>query len=64
MNRRTDPLTYRHPRTTTEAFGCDATQAVAVYKYRTPLLKRVLFFICRHGWLTLAALIAAVYVGA
>ena len=22
-----DPLTYRYPRTTSEAFGCDATEA-------------------------------------
>lgn len=28
-----DPLTYKHPRTTIDAFGCDATQARAGWKY-------------------------------
>lgn len=27
-----DPLTYRHPRTTIEAFGCDATEAQAGWR--------------------------------
>jgi hypothetical protein len=28
-----DPHTYRYPRTSMEAFGCDATQARAGWKY-------------------------------
>lgn len=27
-----DPLTYRYPRTTIEAFGCDATEARAGWR--------------------------------
>lgn len=42
--------TRRYPRTSREAFGLDATEATAIHYYRTPLHKRVLFFLCRHGW--------------
>lgn len=53
--------TRRYPRTTREAFGLDATEATAIHIYRTPLHKRVLFFLIRHGWLAvLAGIIAAV----
>lgn len=33
MPRHYDPLTYKHPRTTIEAFGCDAKRARAGWKY-------------------------------
>lgn len=32
----------RFPRTLTEAFGCDATSAVAIRRYRKPLSWRVI----------------------
>lgn len=35
--RHSDPLTYRYPRNTIDAFGCDAYSAQAIYRYRTPL---------------------------
>ena len=50
-----DPLTYRYPRTLIEAFGCDATQAVAIHKYPTPLPKRFFFALIRHGWMLVVA---------
>lgn len=40
--RTTDLLTYRHPRTAAEAFGCDVDSAYAVEHYRAgfhPLAK-------------------------
>ena len=46
--------TLRFPRTT----RCDG---YAIHYYRTPLYKRVLFFLIRHGWLAvLAGIIAAI----
>ena len=50
-----DPITYRYPRTLIEAFGCDATQAVAIHKYPTPLPKRFFFALIRHGWMLVVA---------
>ena len=35
-----------------------AQQAVAIEVYRTPLHKRVLWAICRHGWLIVPAVLA------
>lgn len=51
--------TRRFVRTRREAFGLDATEAVAIHFYRTPLHKRVLFFCCRHGWLFFVVGLAA-----
>lgn len=34
-------LTYRYPRTTTAAFGCDARTAVAITRHKRPLAERV-----------------------
>ncbi len=45
-----DPLTYRYKRTLIEAFGCDATQAVAIYHYKTPAHRRFFYALIRHGW--------------
>ena len=54
--------TRRYPRTLRDAFGLDATEAVAIHYYRTPLHKRVLFFWCRHGWLAIVlGLLAAIF---
>ena len=36
MQRPYDPLTYRHPRTGIEAFGCDADEAVACRRANDP----------------------------
>lgn len=38
-----DPLTYRHPRTAIEAFGCDARQSAAVERFRPALHRRIVF---------------------
>ena len=57
-----DPLTYRYPRTTHGLWPCDATEAVAIHIYRTPLYKRVLFFCCRHGWFAIVpGLLVAIF---
>ena len=45
-----DPLTYRYPRTLIDAFGCDATQAVALHKYKSPPHKRFFYALCSYGW--------------
>lgn len=50
-----DPLTYRYPRTTVQAFGCDATSAQAIYRYKRPLSMMAAGFITR---LTVAGSIA------
>jgi len=56
-----DPLTYRYPRTLIDAFGCDATQAVAIHKYKAPPHKRFFYALCSYGWpLMLTWAIAAV----
>ena len=34
MIRRYDPYTYRHPRTLIDAFGCDASSACAIIRYK------------------------------
>lgn len=48
-----DPLTYRYKRTTLDAFGCDASEAVAVHKYEPAVYKRVLYAICDYGTVVL-----------
>ena len=45
-----NPLTYRYPRTMIDAFGCDATQAVALHKYKAPPHKRFFYALCSYGW--------------
>ena len=42
-----DPLTYRYPRTSIQAFGCDASSAQAIYRYKRPLSMLVAGFITR-----------------
>lgn len=44
MNYR-DPLTYRYPRTSIQAFGRDAYSAKAIHHYRRPLSQLVAKFI-------------------
>ena len=34
MIRKYDPYTYKHPRTLIDAFGCDASSACAIIKYK------------------------------
>ena len=53
-----DPLTYRYPRTSMDAFGCDANQAIACQRFKTPLTRRALWFVCDWGW---AVVLAAVF---
>lgn len=56
---RRDPLTFRFPRTTIDAFGCDAYSARAIYRYRRPLqqlVARFLIMAAIAGGLVIAAL--------
>lgn len=46
-----DPLTYRYKRTTMDAFGCSADEAIALHKYKPPLHRRFFYALCRHGWI-------------
>lgn len=50
-----DTLTYRFPRTTIDAFGCDAESACAVVRYRKRqiMLATWLIRIGIVGWATL-----------
>ena len=50
--------TRRYPRTSREAFGLSAREAIAIEVYRTPLHKRVLWAFCRCGWLMVPAVLA------
>ena len=45
-----DPLTYRYKRTTMDAFGCSADEAIALHKYKPPLHRRFFYALCRPGW--------------
>ncbi len=40
MYRHYDPITYRHPRTTMDAFGCDASNANPVQVFKSSILRR------------------------
>ena len=54
-----DHLTYRDPRTSIQAFGCDANSARAIYHYKRPLSHLVAKFITMlaiSGALTMLAL--------
>ena len=53
-----DYLAYRYPRTTEEAFGCDARSACAVshHKFRRVLLVRWLLRATVIAWLMLMVL--------
>lgn len=51
-------LTYRYPRTTHGLWPCDATEAVAVHKYKAPLTRRFFYALCRWGWIAVPALLA------
>ncbi len=53
-----DPLTYRHPRTTHGLWPCDAQEAVACHKYRTPIFKRLLLAFMAWGWIAVPAVLA------
>lgn len=58
MNYR-DPLTYRYPRTSVQAFGCDAYSAQAIHRYKRPLsqlVARLLMMALFAGGLVVAAL--------
>lgn len=53
-----DPLTYRYKRSLAEAFPCDATQAVAIHKYKPPLARRFFYALIRSGWVVFAVVLA------
>jgi hypothetical protein len=55
-----DPLTYRYKRTLIDAFGCDATQAVAIHKYKPPMHRRFFYALIRTGWAVGVVALAAV----
>lgn len=50
--------TRKFPRTLRDAFGMSATDAYAIQIYRTPLHKRALWALMRHGWAIVPALLA------
>lgn len=53
--------TRRYPRTLREAFGMNASDAVAIHHYRIPLHRRIMCFCCRHGWIAIVlGLVAAI----
>lgn len=52
--------TRTYPRTSREAFGLDATEANPIQIYRTPLHKRALWALMRHGWIAIVVALAAV----
>lgn len=54
-----DPLTYRYKRTTMDAFGCSADEAIAMHKYKPPLHRRFFYALCRHGWVIVPIVLAA-----
>ena len=47
-------------RTSLEAFGCDATQAVAIHKYKPPMHRRFFYALIRTGWAVGVVALAAV----
>lgn len=51
-------LTYRYPRTTHGLWPCDATEAVAVHKYKAPMHRRFFYGLCRWGWAIVPAVLA------
>ena len=53
-----DPLTYRYKRTTMDAFGCSADEAIALHKYKPPLHRRFFYALCRHGWVLFVVALA------
>ena len=54
-----DPLTYRYKRTTMDAFGCSADEAIAVRLYKPPLHRRFFYALCRrHGWVLFVVALA------
>lgn len=61
MIRHRDPLTYRHPRTLIDAFGCDASSAVAGWHYRQNLAQRLASAFFKFG--AFAMMVAAGVVG-
>ena len=53
-----DPLTYRYKRTTMDASGCSADEAIALHKYKPPLHRRFFYALCRHGWVLFVVALA------
>lgn len=52
--------TRRYPRTLREAFGMSPADAVAIHHYRIPLHRRIIYAICRRGWIAIVlGLVAA-----
>ena len=54
-----DPITYRYKRTLIDAFGCDATQAIAIHKYKPPMHRRFFYALMRMGWIVFVVLLIA-----
>lgn len=52
--------TRTYKRTSLEAFGCDATQAVAIHKYKPPMHRRFFYALIRTGWAVGVVALAAV----
>lgn len=56
-----DMLTYRYPRTSIQAFGCDARSACAVYRYKRPMQARVARIIIACSMVSLGVICALAY---
>ena len=55
--------TRRYPRTAIDAFGCNATEAVALHKYTQPRTTRFFYALLKWGWLAPVLLAVAVLSG-
>lgn len=53
-----DPLTFRYKRTTIDAFGCNAAEAVALHKYTKPRTTRFFYALLKWGWAIVPVLLA------
>ena len=47
--------TRRYPRTTIDAFGCNAAEAVALHKYTKPRTTRFFYALLKLGWVAVLA---------
>ena len=56
---RRDSLTYRYPRTSIEAFGCNAEESIAFYKYTEP--STTMDRLCRVAALVIAVATLAIF---
>ena len=63
MPRHFDPLTYRYPRTSIEAFGCNAEEAVAIHRIKKEPMNFWSAVICAAAVVLVVAATAIVIFG-